>query len=139
MLRVLSLADGSSHDLWRGEFGCWSPAGDQIASGSSDGVRVGPAAGGPSRLLVPRGDQDSGPYLCTWARDARTIYYLFRDASGWSIRSFPVSGGRTRVLVTFDDPERQPSRYGFATDGRRCYLTLGRRESDVWVAELKRQ
>jgi serine/threonine protein kinase len=104
-----------------------------------DGLRVGPAAGGPTRLLVPHPDRGSGPYLCAWAPDARTIYYLNRDASGWSIRSIAASGGSSRLLVTFDDPERQPVRYTFVTDGRRFYFTLGRRESDVWVAELRRQ
>jgi Tol biopolymer transport system component len=139
VLRVLSLADGSGHDLWQGEYARWSPAGDEIAAIAPAGLRVGPAAGGPSRLLVPRADQTSGPYLCTWAFNARTIYYLNRDASGWSIRSVPSSGGTSRLLVTFGDSEQQPSRYGFATDGRRFYFTLGRRESDVWVAELNPQ
>jgi hypothetical protein len=41
--------------------------------------------------------------------------------------------------VTFGDAEQQPARYGFATDGRRFYFTAGRREGDVWVAELKRR
>jgi hypothetical protein len=41
--------------------------------------------------------------------------------------------------VTFDNPEQQPTRYAFKTDGRRIFLTLGRRESDVWVAELRKR
>jgi len=138
VLRVLSLTDGSGHDLWPAEYARWSPAGDLIAAIAADGLRVGPAAGGPTRLLVPRPEADAGPSLCTWAPDARTIYYLFRDAAGWSIRSIPAAGGASRVLVTFDDPERLPNRCAFTTDGRRLYLTLGRRESDVWVTELRK-
>ena len=53
VLRVLTLADGSSHDLWRGEYARWSPAGGEIAAISRDGLRAGPAAGGPSRILRP--------------------------------------------------------------------------------------
>ena len=137
VLRVLTLADGSIHDLWPGEYARWSPAGGEIAAITPQGLRVGPAAGGPSRILVPRPDENSGPYICTWARDARSIYYLYRDASGWSIRSVPASGGASRLLVTFGEAEQQPNRYGFATDGRRFFVTLGRREGDVWMAELK--
>jgi len=138
VIRVLSLADGHSLDLWQGEYARWSPAGDRIAAIAPDGVRVGPATGGPSRLLVPRPDASTGPYIAAWAPDARALYYLFRDGAGWSIRSIPASGGPSRVLVTFGDAEQQPSRYAFVTDGRRFYFTLGRRESDVWVAELRR-
>jgi serine/threonine protein kinase/dipeptidyl aminopeptidase/acylaminoacyl peptidase len=139
VLRVQSLVDGSGHDLWRAEYARWSPMGGEIAAVARDGLRVGPAAGGPSRLLVPRPDENSGPYMCDWAPDARTIYYLYRGPSGWTIRSVAPSGGASRVLVTFDDSEREPSKYGFSTDGRRFYLTLGRKEGDVWVAELKKQ
>ena len=139
VLRVQSLADGSGHDLWRGEYARWSPKGAEVAAIAPDGLRIGPAGGGPSRLLVPRPDENSGPYLCEWSPDARTIYYEYRGPSGWSVRSIALSGGGSRVLVTFDDSEREPSKYGFSTDGRRFYLTLGSRESDVWVAELKKQ
>ena len=139
LLRVLELADGSSHDLWQGEYARWSPTGGEIAALSPDGLRVGPAAGGASRLLVPRPDRNSGPYLCTWSRDGRTLYYLNRDAVGWSIRSVPAAGGATRPLVTFGEADPQPVRYSFVTDGRRFYYTAGQREADVWVAELRRR
>lgn len=139
VIRVLSLADGSGHDLWTGAYARSSPKGDEIAVIAPDGLAVGPAAGGPSRLLVPHPDENSGPYLCEWSPDARTIYYEYRDPSGWSVRSIAPTGGESRLLVTFDDSEEEPSRYGFSTDGRRLYLTLGRRESDVRVAELKKQ
>jgi len=135
--QVLTLADGSERDLWPGEYARWSPRGDEILTISARGLVVGPASGGTPRVLVGRGDPASGPYLATWSPDARTIYYLLRDATGWSIRSIPAAGGASRLLITFDDAERQPSRYGFTTDGRRFYFTLGRRESDVWVAEVE--
>jgi TolB protein len=135
--QVLDLATGSERDLWTGEYARWSPRGDEILTISAPGLVVGPAAGGTPRVLVPRADPASGPYLAAWSPDARTIYYLLRDATGWSIRSVPATGGASRLLITFDDPERQPSRYGFTTDGRRFYFTLGRRESDIWVAEVE--
>jgi len=139
VLRVLELATGTSRDLWQGEYARWSPAGDAIAAIAPDGLRVGPAAGGASRVLVPKPDRNSGPYLCTWATDGRTLYYLNRDASGWSIRSVPAAGGASRLLVTFGDAVPQPARYAFTTDGRRFYYTAGQREADVWVAELQRR
>jgi serine/threonine-protein kinase len=135
--QVLTLADGRERDLWTGEYARWSPRGDEILTISAPGLVVGPAVGGTPRILVGRDDPMSGPYLAAWSPDARTIYYLLRDAAGWSIRSIPAVGGASRLLITFDDPERQPSRYGFTTDGRRFYFTLGRRESDVWVAAVE--
>jgi serine/threonine-protein kinase len=135
--QVLDLATGSERDLWTGEYARWSPRGDEILTISAPGLVVGPAAGGTPRVLVPRSDPASGPYLGAWSPDARTVYYLLRDATGWSIRSISAGGGASRLLITFDDAERQPSRYGFTTDGRRFYFTLGRRESDVWVAEVE--
>jgi Tol biopolymer transport system component len=139
VLRVLDLADGTTRDLWQGEYARWSPAGGEIAAIAPDGLRVGPAAGGASRLLVPRPDRNSGPYLCSWSADAQTLYYLYRDGAGWSIRSVPAGSGASRVLVRFGDGDVQPSRYAFTTDGRRFYFTAGQREADVWVAELKRR
>ncbi len=139
VLRVQSLVGGGGHDLWRGEYARWSPKGDEIAAATPDGLRVGSAAGGPSRLLAPRPDQNSGPYLCAWAPDARVIYYLYRGASGWTVRSIGPSGGASQTLVTFDDAEREPYKYGFSTDGRRFYVTVGRREGDVWVATLEKR
>jgi Tol biopolymer transport system component len=137
VLHVLSLVDGSEHDLWQGQYARWSPADDEIAAIAPDGLRVGPASGGPTRLLVPSVGLDAGPTLCTWAPDARTIYYLFRDGPDWSIRSVPAVGGPSRLLVTFDDPGLQPTRYALKTDGQGLYFTVGLRESDVWVADLR--
>jgi serine/threonine-protein kinase len=135
--QVLTLAEGSKRDLWPGEYARWSPRGDEILTISARGLVVGPAAGGTPRVLVGRSDPSFGPYLAAWSPDARTIYYLLHEADGWSIRAIPAAGGASRLLITFGDAERQPSRYGFGTDGRRFYFTLGRRESDVWVAELQ--
>ena len=98
----------------------WSPTGPSLAYHAADGLRLVPAAGGPSRLLVDNTADGGEAFL-----------------AGWGIRAVPAAGGATRGLVDFADPARQPARYGFSTDGRRFYVTIGNSESDVWVMRLE--
>jgi hypothetical protein len=48
-------------------------------------------------------------------------------------------GGTPRLLIRFPDPDRQSHRREFATDGKRLYFTIEDRESDVWVAEMRKR
>jgi TolB protein len=137
--RIISLSGGP--DSGRvldagGDFAKWSPTGEWIAYHATEGLRVVPAAGGPSRLLVENARDGAEAFFAAWAPDGATLYYLTRRPTGWAIRAIPTRGGPSRSLVLFDDPARQPTRYGFTTDGRMFYFTIGSNESDVWVMEL---
>ena len=140
--RVVSLSGGP--DSGRvldatGDFAKWSPTGEWIAYHATDGLRLAPAAGGPSRLLVANAEDGAEAFFAAWSPDGETLYYLTRRPTGWAIRAIPTRDGDSRTLVLFDDPARQPARYGFAMDGRLFYFTIGSNESDVWVMELERR
>ncbi len=138
-LRVMPLSgqDSSRVVAAAADFLRWSPAGPWLAYHAADGLRLVPATGGPSRLLVDNAADGGEAFLAAWGPDGKTVYYLSRRPAAWGIRAVPAAGGATRGLVDFTDPARQPSRYGFSTDGRRFYLTLGSTESDVWVMRLE--
>ncbi len=139
---VLPLAQGEGAVRMiaaKGDFLSWSPVDDVLAFHATDGLRIMPSAGTPSRLLVDNTKDGGEAFLSRWSPDGRTLYYLSRRSAGWSIRSVPFTGGPTRALVNFDDPSRQPTRYGFTTDGRMFYFTIGSNESDVWVMTLGRR
>ncbi len=138
-LRVMPLSgtDSSRVVAVGADFLRWSPAGPWLAYHAADGLRLVPAAGGPSRLLVDNAADGGEAFLAAWAPDGKTVYYLSRRRTGWGIRAVPAAGGASRPLVDFGDPTRQPARYGFSTDGRRLYLTVGSSESDVWVMRLE--
>jgi eukaryotic-like serine/threonine-protein kinase len=138
-LRVMPLSgkDSSRVVATTGDFLRWSPTGPLLAYHATDGIRVVPASGGQSRLLVENAADGGDAFLATWAPDGRTVYYLSRRPAGWEIRSVPAAGGASRALVDFRDPASQPAGYGFSTDGRKFYLTVGSSESDLWVMRLE--
>ena len=135
--------DGSSSNAFRvpavGDFADWSPDGSLIAYHSTDGLRVIAPDGLNPRLLVSNAADSGSAYYAAWSSDSRTLYYLSRGATGWSIRAIPTAGGASHVVMHFNDPARQPLKYGFATDGKMFYLTMGAHESDVWVLELAKR
>ncbi len=140
-LRILPLSgEGSPRDLavpiTPVDAGYWSPAGGLICYSSAEGLDVFDEASGESRVLVP---PTGGPAEPAWAPDGRTIYYGAGRPSVSSISSVSVEGGTPRRLVDLDDPSRPFTRYGLATDGRRFYVTLGSKESDVWMMKLERR
>ena len=112
---------------------------ERIAYHATDGLRLVPPTGGPSRLLVANAEDGAEAFFAAWSPDGATLYYLTRRPTGWAIRAIPTRGGETRDLVLFDDPSRQPTHYGFTTNGRTFYLTIGSNESDVGVMELERR
>ena len=140
--RVISLSGGPDSGRMlasKGDFAKWSPTGEWIAYHATEGLRLVPPAGGPSRLLVDNTKDGAEAFFAAWSPDGATLYYLTRRPAGWAVRAIPTRGGDSRTLVLFDDPARQPARYGFATDGRTFYFTIGSNESDVWVMELERR
>ena len=142
VFRMIPLSGGPNSGRMlasRGDFAKWSPTGEWIAYHATDGLRLVPPAGSPSRLLVDNTKDGAEAFFAAWSPDGTTLYYLTRRPAGWAIRAIPTRGGDSRTLVLFDDPARQPARYGFATDGRTFYFTLGSNESDVWVMELARR
>ena len=118
-----------------GDFAVWSPRGDRIAYHTGGGIRSFAPDGSDDRLLVPNPEGIEAFYVA-WSPDGRALYTLARGPAGWQIRVSPGEGGPSRLLVRFDDQSLQPAAYGFATDGRTFYLTMGSRESDIWVADL---
>jgi TolB protein len=119
----------------------WSPGGDAVVYVRNTGLWIIPPSGGAPRLLVDAGNPPSRPepLLAQWSADGRTIYYKALDAEGGaSLWAIPASGGQPRELVRFDDPARTSSRPEFATDGKRLFFTVGARQSDIWVMELRK-
>src|SRR5262249_38520909 len=110
-----------------------SQAGDQVCYATDQGLGVLDIASRRFQVLVPSRHILTEMANAIWAPDGRSIYYVGSAGSEWSIWSVGARGGTPRRLVNFHDPSRPPTRYGLDTDGRRFYVTLGTRQSDVWV------
>jgi Tol biopolymer transport system component len=116
-----------------------SPDGRLLAFSTTKGLMLTDPAGDSARILLPvsyRAPTLRSTYL-SWSPDSRTLYYLALDSAAHaSIWSIDRQGGAPRPVVHFDDPSREWHRYGFAVFRGRFYLTLGDRQSDLWVAEV---
>jgi Tol biopolymer transport system component/DNA-binding SARP family transcriptional activator len=122
--------------------GRWAPDGHAIVYCRQDGVwLIGPDGGSPTQLVTIESSTGlPAPELAQWSPDSRTIYYKAFDAAGHSsLWSVPAVGGIPRLLVRLDDPSRPSPRPEFATDGKRFFFTIGTRQSDIWVMELRAQ
>ena len=117
----------------------WSPDGRFLACGCGPGGLVlVPANGGPARRLASP-YSTAGWDFPQWSADGRTVYHLSDDASGdvVSVVAVPVDGAPPWIAVRFDDPTRPWHRFGFRVRNGRFYFTLGDRESDIWVADVR--
>jgi hypothetical protein len=104
-------------------------------------VRVIPAEGGASRVVVAAADpgQDPAPHWIEWSPDARTIYFKTVGPQGRSaIFAVPAQGGTPRPVLVFPDPARQSPRTEFAVGPGYLYFTMGHHEGDIWALELAR-
>ena len=118
----------------------WSPDGRFMACGCGEGgIVVAPVDGGPARRLASS-FSSAGWAFPQWSADGRTVFHVAEDSGrAVAIVGVPVDGGPARVVVRFDDPARPWHRYGFRVRAGRIFLTLGDRESDIWVADIERK
>ena len=127
-------------DTIRSGLSDWSPDGRFIACGCGEGgIVIAPVDGGAARRL-PSSFSTAGWAFPQWSADGQTVYYVSEDSGRVAaVVGVPVNGGPDRVVVRFDDPSRPWHRYGFRVRAGRIFFTLGRRESDVWVADIERR
>jgi TolB protein len=117
--------------------GDWSPDGRFVACGCGDGgIVIAPVDGGPARRLTSRFSTEGWAFP-QWSADGRTVFHVSEDSGRVVAVGVPVDGGPAREVVRFDDPNRPWHRYGFRIRAGRIFLTLGNRESDVWVADIE--
>ena len=108
------------------------PAGPYIASADGSGSRPIPLKN-PQLLTSNAG---AGP----WSRDSRHFYSVVREANGTSsIWQLPVNGDEEKRIFHFTDPMRQLYRSTIDVFGNNFYFTIGDRQSDVWMMELKKR
>ncbi len=134
--RTLTIAIGSQRVT--PSLGNWSPDGQVVACACGPGgLVIVPVNGGSARRL-PSPFSTAGWDFPQWSADGRIVYHLSEDSSGHvrSVVAVPISGAPPRVVVRFDDPSRPWHRYGFRVGAGRMYLTLGERQSDIWIAEV---
>jgi serine/threonine-protein kinase len=126
-------------DTVRAGLAVWSPDGQWLACGCGEGgIVVLPAEGGPARRLSPD-YSTAGWALPQWSADGRSVFHISQDSAGnVAVVGVPVDGGPGRIVVSFDVPAFEWHRYGFRVRGNRMFMTLGDRQSDVWVTELGR-
>ncbi|MDP9177941.1 MAG: hypothetical protein M3O61_09705 [Gemmatimonadota bacterium] len=105
-----------------------------------DGLRVVPAAGGASRLVVKNDSTEIVGAVGGWSRDGQTIYYRPYTPSGTGrIAGVSLDGSRRSTLVRFDSPDRSPYRPEFSTDGKNFNFTIGKHQADIWLMRLTRK
>jgi Tol biopolymer transport system component len=117
----------------------WSPDGRSLACGCGEGgIVIAPVEGGPARRLASS-FSTAGWAFPQWSADGRTVYHVTeKDGRAVAIVGVPVDGGAAREVVRFDDATRPWHRYGFRVRAGRIFLTLGERESDVWVVDIEK-
>ncbi len=117
----------------------WSPDGRFVACGCGEGgIVIVPVEGGPARRLSSP-FSTAGWAFPQWSADGRTVFHVTEDSGRVvAVVGVPVNGGTARAVVRFDDPTRPWHRYGFRVRAGRIFLTLGDRESDIWVADIER-
>ena len=142
---------GTPRFLFRATAGEHSPDGKRLLRVAEPGQICPACEGGlyivhadnsnPQRLPTP----DIQSVLQTgggikWSKDSRHAFGLIREKDGSSsIWQIPVDGDAERRVFHFTDPSRQTYRGTFDIHGPNFYFTIGDRQSDIWVMDLKRQ
>jgi Tol biopolymer transport system component len=121
----------------------WSPDGNWIAiSVPADTMRGGVLLvrpdGTAGKTFPLPGHSFQAVYGGVWSVDSRLLYYCGSapDGTGF-IGVLDLATGQAKQLYHFADPLRQLYRPIISVDSKRLFATIGTRESDVWVMELK--
>jgi hypothetical protein len=116
----------------------WSPNGRFLACGCGNGgLVIAPVAGGPAHRL-PSPYSTAWWAFPQWSADGKTVFHITEDSGRVSaVIAVPVDGQPPRVAVRFDNPTRPWHRYGFRVAAGKMFFTLGDRQSDIWVAQVK--
>jgi len=120
--------------------GGWLPDGHALAFGRGSALEVIPTDGGSPRVVYAPAPGSADPPVegVAVSDDGRTLYFKSHDSEGRaSIWRVPVEGGRPQLLVRFTDV-RESSRFDFAAGAGRFFFTLEDRQSDIWIAEIKK-
>jgi Tol biopolymer transport system component len=150
-LRRSGLQWAAPRFLFRSTGGEHSPDGKRLLRVAQPGEICPACKGG---LYIMQGEDSRPEHLLTpgiekvlqngggikWTDDSRHAYGLIREKDGsTSIWQIPVDGDPERRVFHFADPSRQTYRGIFDIHGPNFYFTIGDRQSDIWVMDLKRQ
>ncbi|MFI5210983.1 MAG: hypothetical protein ACHQ2E_11105, partial [Gemmatimonadales bacterium] len=118
----------------------WSPDGRFLACGCGDGgLVIAPVAGGPAHRL-PSPYSTAWWAFPQWSADGKTVFHITEDSGRVAaVIAVPVDGQAPRVVVRFDNPTRPWHRFGFRVAAGKMFFTLGDRQSDIWVAQVKQR
>ena len=118
----------------------WSPDGRFLACGCGDGgLVIAPVAGGPAHRL-PSPYSTAWWAFPQWSADGKTVFHITEDSGRVAaVIAVPVDGQPPRVAVRFDNPTRPWHRFGFRVGAGKMFFTLGDRQSDIWVAQVKQR
>jgi len=118
----------------------WSPDGRFLACGCGDGgLVIAPVAGGPAHRL-PSPYSTAWWAFPQWSADGKTVFHITEDSGRVvAVIAVPVDGQTPRVVLRFDNPTRPWHRFGFRVAAGKMFFTLGDRQSDIWVAQVKQQ
>ncbi|MEO5590632.1 MAG: hypothetical protein ABIS03_13675, partial [Gemmatimonadaceae bacterium] len=87
----------------------------------------------PKEYVVNTGDAG-------WSPDSKTVYFSARERDRtFSIYAAPARGGIPVRVAHFTDKKMRPFRDRFSVGKAEFFITIGTRESDIWIMELKKQ
>lgn len=120
---------------------------EPVCAGCATGLHVMKADGSSPRP-IPTPDDRPGALArdtlargqVVWSKGSRHLYAPFRETDGSaSLWQLSINGDAARKLFHFTDAARQPYRTQFDVYSDNFYFTIGDRQSDIWVMELKKQ
>jgi Tol biopolymer transport system component len=124
-----------SHD--GGGPSAWSPDGEWLAYGNSQGLMLVSVSGGePSPIGTSGVEFKRDPYI-QWSRDGQILYVKSWGSDGvaaiWEVSR---ESGEMRQLVRFDDPSMPTGRPEFALDDEFFYFTVAKQQNDIFTLDI---